>query len=226
MRLLLIEGDRRVADAAHRHLRAQGYVVDLARTAGQGIELASNASHDVIVLDLALPDVDGVSVCERLRDMGIEAPVLMLTPRAEAEHVVRGLDGGGDDVLARPFDLEVLGARVRALLRRGRAVAAAHGTRITREDVTLDVLRRRAERRERVVDLTPRQFGLLELLMRNSERVLSRACIAEHVWESTDEPRSNVIDACVSTLRKRIDHGFSEPRIHTVVGAGYRFGRP
>lgn len=221
MRLLVIEDNPKMASAIEKGLRANGYAVDVSHSGFEGEDLACIESYDLIVLDLMLPDRDGVDVCRNLRRRCVETPVLMLTALSGTDDKVAGLDAGADDYLTKPFEFEELLARVRALLRRGEAT---EGRMLQCGDLELDLYTRTAKRGERVHELSNKEFALLEYLMRNPNRVLSRAQITEKVWDMNYESGSNVIDVYVSALRKKLDRGFDQELIHTIKGAGYRFG--
>lgn len=221
MRALVIEDNPKMALAIQSGLQEHGMAVDVSHTGYEGEELAASEPYDAIVLDLMLPDRDGVEVCRNLRRRGVQAPVLMLTALSGTQDKVNGLDAGADDYLAKPFEFEELLARLRALMRRGQASES----RILRcDDLELDLYSHVATRAGEKIELSNREFALLECLMRNENRVLSRIQIGEKVWDMNFEPTSNVIDVYISALRKKIDRGFDRPLIHTIKGAGYRFG--
>ncbi|MGD9692744.1 MAG: response regulator transcription factor [Phycisphaerales bacterium] len=221
MRILVIEDNPRMAEGIQRGLRENGYAVDVSHSGFEGEELAASGEYDAIVLDLMLPDRDGVEVCRNLRRRSVSAPILMLTALSSTEDKVGGLDAGADDYLTKPFEFEELLARLRAHFRRGEA---SEGRVLRCEDLELDLYTRTANRGEVEVELSNKEFALLEYLMRNPNRVLSRIQIGEKVWDTNLEPGSNVIDVYVSSLRKKLDRGFDRELIHTVKGAGYRFG--
>ena len=221
MRVLVIEDNPKMASAVKEGLREHGMAVDTVHTGYEGEELAASGVYDLILLDLMLPDRDGVDVCRNLRRRGVKSKIMMLTSLSTVEDKVAGLDVGADDYLTKPFRFEELLARMRALLRRGDASEARH---LRCEDLELDLYTRVAKRGEQSVELTNREFALLEYFMRNPGRVLSRAQIGEKVWDMNFEVSSNVVDVQVSALRRKVDRGFSRELIHTVKGAGYRFG--
>lgn len=221
MRVLIIEDNPKLAEAVQRGLREHGYAADVCLTGFEGEDLAVAEKYDVILLDLMLPDRDGVEVCRNLRRRSVSSPILMLTALSATEDKVAGLDAGADDYLAKPFEFEELLARIRALLRRGEA---SEGRHLRCEDLELDLYTRRATRGEAAVDLSNKEFALLEYLMRNPNRVLSRTQISERVWDLNHDPSSNVIDVYVSALRKKLDRGYERELFHTIKGAGYRFG--
>lgn len=210
-----------MASAIQKGLQANGYAVDMSHSGFEGEDKAVLEPYDLIILDLMLPDRDGVDVCRNLRRRCVETPVIMLTALSGTDDKVAGLDAGADDYLTKPFEFEELLARVRAMLRRGEA---SEGRLLECDDLSLDLYTRMAKRGEHEFELSNKEFGLLEYLMRNPNRVLSRTQITEKVWDMNYEPGSNVIDVYISSLRKKIDRGFERELIHTIKGAGYRFG--
>lgn len=221
MRVLVIEDNPKIAAAVHKGLTENGYAVDVTHTGFEGEELALMEPYDVIVLDLMLPDRDGIDVCRNLRRQKVAAPIIMLTALSATEEKIDGLDAGADDYITKPFEFSELLARVRAILRRGEATESRT---LSCDDLTLDLYTRVATRGEERFELSNKEYALLEYLMRNQNRVLSRVQIGEKVWDMNFEPSSNVIDVYVSSLRKKIDRGFDRELIHTIKGAGYRFG--
>ncbi len=221
MKALVIEDNPKMAKGIQAGLTEAGFSADVCHTGLEGEDLAAAGQFDVIVLDLMLPDRDGIEVCRNLRRRKVSTPVLMLTALSATEDKVQGLDAGADDYLAKPFKFEELVARVRALLRRGQAT---EGKVLRCDALELDLYTRRATRGDQHWDLTSREFMLLEYLMRHQNRVLSRAQIGESVWELNFDPLSNVIDVYISSLRKKIEREGSRQLIHTVKNAGYRFG--
>ncbi len=218
MKLLLVEDDPRVARVVERALRESGYKVDLARDGSQGLALAQTEQYDLILLDLLLPEIDGVEVCRTLRKERVRTPVLMLTALDAVSDRVRGLDAGADDYLVKPFALEELLARIRALSRRsqdGEEDALRVG------DLRLDLARHIAQRGERTIELTAKEFALLVYLMRHAGRVLTKDQITDHVWGYDSETTSNVVEIYVHYLRDKVDRGFPRPLIRTVRGVGY-----
>lgn len=218
MRILVIEDNPKMAALLQMGLTEQGYNVDVAYRGHDGCDLAVGGGHDLIVLDIMLPDMDGVEVCRRLRRAGLSTPIMMLTALSETRDKVLGLDSGADEYLTKPFELDELLAHVRALLRRGQATESS---RLTYHDVSMDLHKRVVARGNEKIGLSNKEFMLLEYLLRNPERVLSRMAIAERVWDLDLADDSNVIDVCVSTLRKKVDKPFDTKLIHTVVGTGY-----
>tara|TARA_E500000318_G_scaffold68442_1_gene63238 strand:+ start:27268 stop:27942 length:675 start_codon:yes stop_codon:yes gene_type:complete len=221
VRILVIEDNPKMAQAIQKGLQANGYAVDVSHSGFEGEEKAVLEPYDLIILDLMLPDRDGVDVCRNLRRRCVETPVIMLTALSGTDDKVAGLDAGADDYLTKPFEFEELLARVRAMLRRGEA---SEGRVLECDDLKLDLYTRMATRGEQEFELSNKEFGLLEYLMRNPNRVLSRTQITEKVWDMNYEPGSNVIDVYISSLRKKIDRGYERELIHTIKGAGYRFG--
>ena len=218
MRLLVVEDEKKVARFVKKGLEEEGYAVDVAPDGEEGLGMALDGVHDLIILDIHLPRMDGLGVLQELRKKKVTTPVLLLTVRATIEDKVLGLDAGADDYLTKPFAFQELLARVRALLRR-RAEAEAPVLQVA--DLTLDPARRLASRGGEKIDLTPKEFALLAYFMRNSGRVLTRTMISEHVWDYDFDTMTNVIDVYVNYLRKKIDAGREPKLIHTVRGAGY-----
>jgi len=218
MRLLVVEDEKKVASFIKKGLEEEGYVVDLAADGEGGLDMALNQVHDLIILAPHLPKKSGLRVLQELRAEKVNTPVLLLTVRAAVEDKVLGLDAGADDYLTKPFAFQELLARVRALLRR-RAEAEAVILRVA--DLTLDPARRLVSRGEEKIELTPREFTLLDYLMRNPGRVLTRTMIAERVWGYDFDPMTNVIDVYVNYLRKKIDADREPKLIQTVRGVGY-----
>ena len=219
MRLLVIEDSVKRAAVLKRALEEEGYAVDVARTGEDGLWLAVENPNDVIILDVRLPDMDGFEVCRRLRERGQWAPVIMLTARDTVADRVRGLDAGADDYLTKPFSFSELAARTRALLRRG---AAERPAVLTAGDLSLDPAARTVCRGHVTIDLSAKEFALLEYFMRHPGEVLSRARVIEHVWDFAYESGSNVVDVYVRYLREKIDRPFGRRTLETVRGAGYR----
>lgn len=218
MRILVIEDNERLAGLVAQGLEEQGYTVDKTSSGREGEELAVRQEYDVIVLDLMLPDHDGVQVCGELRRRGVSTPVLMLTALSSTANKVSGLDAGADDYLTKPFDFDELIARVRALLRRAQST---EGAKLSFGGIEMDLVARTVVRDGKKVQLTGKEFALLEYFMRNPERVLTRTNIGERVWDLLFQDESNVIEVYISRLRNKIDKGFEKPLIHTVVGTGY-----
>jgi two-component system OmpR family response regulator len=219
MRVLVVEDEAEMARLLQRGLQEEGYAVDLAGEGAEALWLASENPYDVILLDLMLPDTDGVEICRRLREKGIWAPVIMVTARDAIEDHVRGLDVGADDYMTKPFSFAELLARMRALLRRP---PAERPSVLAVGDLILDPGTRQVWRGEIVITVTTKEFALLEYFMRNPEQVLSRSRILEHVWDFAYEGDSNVVDVYVRYLREKIDRPFGRDSLQTVRGAGYR----
>ena len=217
MRVLVVEDDRRVADFIERGLREQGYAVDLLHDGAQAGAHADTIDYDCVVLDLMLPGRSGLQVLRDIRARKPALPVLMLTAKDSPEDRVVGLDSGADDYMGKPFSLSELSARIRALLRRGKP----QDTTLRLADLEIDVARRRVTRGGRVVDLKPKEYALLEYLMRNSDRPVPRSLIIEHVWDIHFDSVSNVVEVHVNSLRNKIDRGAAVPLIRTVRGVGY-----
>jgi DNA-binding response OmpR family regulator len=222
MRVLIIEDNPKMASALQAGLREHGLAADACHVGYEGEELAVTEDYDLILLDLMLPDRDGVEVCRNLRRRSISTPVLMLTALSSTGDKVEGLDAGADDYITKPFEFEELLARIRAMLRRGEATESRT---LRVDDLELDLYTRVARRGDDdPIELSNREFALLEYLMRNPNRVLSRAQIGSHVWDMNFEPTSNVIDVYISALRKKFDRDHDRKLFHTVKNAGYRFG--
>jgi heavy metal response regulator len=218
VRILVVEDERKVASFIKKGLEEEGYAVDVAVDGEEGLVMALTRVHDLIILDIRLPRMDGLRVLQALRHDGVTAPVLLLTVRATIEDKVLGLDAGADDYLTKPFAFQELVARVRALLRRR---AEGEPTVLHIGDLTLDPARRTVTRGDEKIDLTPREFALLDYFMRNPGRVLTRTMIAEHVWDYSFDTSTNVIDVYVNYLRKKIDSGREPKLLHTMRGVGY-----
>jgi DNA-binding response OmpR family regulator len=221
MRVLLIEDERKVASFVARALRENAYAVDVAETGEQGLEMAAVAAYDAILLDVRLPGISGIEVCRRLRQEAIETPILMLTARSLVEQRVEGLDAGADDYLTKPFALDELQARVRALVRRG---FNRSGARLRSADLEMDRHRRRVTRAGSLIPLTTKEFALLEFLLLKSPQVATRSEIVEHVWDSHFDSETNLVEVYINRLRQKIDQDRGRKLIHTLRGVGYRLG--
>jgi len=222
MYILLVEDERRLAQIVRRVLEEEGHTVDLAHDGADGLSMAMEGSHDLIVLDILLPSMDGIEVCGNLRRNRVDTPVLLLTALDSVNDRVRGLDAGADDYLPKPFAFQELLARVRALGRR--RVQGREPGRLELGDLALDMNRRRAERAGRVIELSPKEFGLLEFLVRNAGRVITRTQILDHIWGYDFSPDSNLVDVYMSYLRRKVDRDHGRKLIRTVRGAGYILG--
>jgi two-component system copper resistance phosphate regulon response regulator CusR len=218
MRILLVEDEADAAAVLAKGLREHAYAVDTASDGRQALDLTATNDYDLIVLDLLLPRIDGLEVCRRLRSDGWTTPILMLTARGEPDQRVEGLDVGADDYLPKPYHFPELLARVRALLRRGPALASAV---LHVEDLTIDTRAQQVRRAKRPVQLTTKEYALLEYLARRQGEVVGRADIAEHVWDDSFDPLSNLIEVYIQRLRRKIDDGESVKLIQTRRGAGY-----
>jgi two-component system OmpR family response regulator len=219
MRILIVEDDRETANYVIKGLRESGHVADHAPNGESGYEMARGHSYDVMVVDRMLPGTDGIALVQRLRRDGDETPVLFLSALGEVDDRVRGLRAGGDDYLAKPYAFAELLARVEALGRRG--PTGGPGTTLVVGGLQMDLLTRQVTRDGKIIDLQPREFSLLEYLMRNAGRVVTRTMLLEQVWGYHFDPQTNVIDVHISRLRGKVDKGFDTPLLHTVRGAGY-----
>jgi len=219
MRALLVEDDATIGEFVRKGLREAGFMVDHARDGEEGLRLALAEPYDAAVVDLMLPGRDGLSLIEELRGKGCRTPVLILSAKRSVDDRVRGLQGGGDDYLTKPFALSELVARLHALIRR--ATGAPEATRLAVADLGLDLLTREVTRGGRRLELRPREFALLEYLMRQSGRVVSKSAILSHVWDYNFDPRTNVVDVLVHRLRDKVDRDFEPKLIQTVRGVGY-----
>jgi len=222
MYVLLVEDERRLSQLVRRVLEEEGHTVDAAFDGEEGLAMALDGSHDVIVLDIMLPAMNGVEVCQSLRRQKLDTPVLLLTALDTVEDRVRGLDAGADDYLPKPFAFQELLARVRALGRR--KVQGRESSELAVDDLTLDLRRRRVRRAGKTIDLSPKEFSLLEYLMRNEGRVVTRTQILDHLWGYDHDSESNLVDVYVAYLRRKVDRGHGKPLIRTVRGIGYALG--
>ena len=219
MRVLLVEDDATIADFVEKGLREAGFAVDSAADGRAGLKKALAGPFDVAIVDVMLPGMDGLALIDTLRARGVKTPVLILSAKRSVDDRVRGLQAGGDDYLTKPFAFAELLARVQALIRR--ATGAAEPTRLTVADLSLDLLTRKVQRGSQAIELRPREFGLLEYLMRNAGKVLTKTMILSHVWGYSFDPSTNVVDVLVSRLRDKIDKPFPMKLLHTVRGVGY-----
>ena len=222
MRILVVEDDKKVASFLEKGLREEGYSVDVSADGTDGLLKAHVHDYDVLLLDIMLPGKSGLEIVRELRSRESTVPVLLLTARDDQQDVVLGLDAGADDYLTKPFGFDELLARVRALLRRG---GSQRPDRLLYDDVELDRVAHQASRRGARLDLTPKEFRLLEYLMLNAGRVVRRTELLEKVWDLHFDPMSNVVDVHVGHLRRKLEHGDAPPLVHTVRGVGYVFQR-
>jgi DNA-binding response OmpR family regulator len=216
---LLVEDDPTIAEFVAGGLREAGFAVERAADGRTGLDKAIAEPYDAAILDVMLPQMNGLAVIDALRARGVRMPVLILSARRTVDDRVRGLQAGGDDYLTKPFDFAELLARVQALIRR--ATGASEPTRLTTGDLSLDLLTRKVQRGSQMIELRPREFALLEYLMRNAGRVVSKTSILSHVWGYNFDPNTNVVDVLVSRLRDRIDKPFADKLLQTVRGVGY-----
>lgn len=219
MRALVIEDDKQVADFIVKGLKENGFAVDSALDGREGLFLAASEPYDIIVLDRMLPQVDGLSLLKTLRTTGVQVPVLILSAMGEVNQRIEGLRAGSDDYMAKPFSITELVTRVQVLLKRN--VSHSSETQLQVGSLSVDLLTRKAYRMGQEIDLKPREFQLLEFLMRHAGQIVTRTMILEHVWDYNFDPQTNVIDVHISRLRNKIDKGFSPHLLHTVRGAGY-----
>jgi two-component system, OmpR family, response regulator len=223
MKVLLIEDNDRVAQFVRKGLSEEGHIVDYADNGRDGLFLAATGSYDALVIDRMLPGgVDGLGIVESLRRTDNRTPILILSALAEVDDRIHGLRAGGDDYLTKPFALGELIARVEALVRRSRGTGIR--TLLAVADLSMNLLSRRVTRGNKAIALQPREFKLLEFLMRHADQVVTRAMLLENVWEHHFDPQTNVIDVHISRLRQKVDDGFERPLLHTVRGIGYRLG--
>jgi two-component system copper resistance phosphate regulon response regulator CusR len=217
MRILLIEDEARIADFVQRGLESSGYKVDVAGDGKTGLAKIHDLDYDLLILDLMLPDTDGLSVLEKVKNRKVSPAVLILSARGGVDDRVRGLEMGADDYLVKPFAFVELLARVKALLRRGQSTPE----RLVVGDLTMDCLKRRVVRAAEVIDLAPKEFAILEYMMRNRGKALSRTMIVEHVWDMEYDGLTNIVDVYIRHLRSKIDDNFPVKMIQTVRGTGY-----
>lgn len=222
MYVLVVEDERRLAQLVRKVLEEEGHTVDVAYDGEEGLQMALEGTHDVVVLDIMLPQMDGIEVCRSLRRNRVDTPVLLLTALDGVDDRVRGLDAGADDYLAKPFAFQELLARIRALSRR--RVQPRDPQELAVDDLTLDLRRRRAQRNGTTIELSPKEFSLLEFLMRNEGRVVTRMQILDHLWGYDFATDSNLVDVYVAYLRRKVDKGAGHKLIRTVRGVGYALG--
>ncbi|HEX6508070.1 MAG TPA: response regulator transcription factor [Chloroflexota bacterium] len=220
MRLLVVEDDRSLADALRRGLTQEGHVVDVVHDGAEGLDLAESGLHDAVILDVMLPGLDGMGIARRLREDDVHVPVLMLTARDALPDRISGFNAGADDYLTKPFAFEELLARIRSITRRGSTPIAEE--RLAVGDLVMDTRSREVTRAGTIIDLPPREYALLEYLMRHPGQALSRTMILDRVWEYGFDSFANVVDAAILRLRKAVDEGYEQQLIQTVRGVGYR----
>ena len=218
MKILVVEDEKKVANFLQQGLQEEDYAVEVAYDGEQGALLATTQPFDLILLDILLPKKDGVTIVKELRAKRIETPVLMLTAKSSVDNRVEGLDAGADDYLVKPFAFEELLARIRSLMRRG---GPEKTTVLKVSDLQLDTIKHIAQRGDRVIELTGKEYALLEYFMRNVNRVLTRTLISEHIWNYNFDTGTNVVDVYINHLRTKIDEGFEKKLLHTVRGVGY-----
>lgn len=219
MRLLLIEDEKRLSDNIKKGLVEQGFAVDQAFDGEEGQYLAENEQYDLLVLDLMLPKIDGTTVCKNLRKGGLKTPILMLTAKDTVEDIATGLDSGADDYLAKPFSFIELRSRVQALIRRSHN--SPSGT-LKLADLELDPAKHTATRADMELNLTPKEFAVLEFLLRHKNEVVTRTMIIEHVWDYNFDGMSNIVDVFIATLRRKLDKAAKTKLLHTLHGVGYK----
>ena len=219
MRILVIEDDLKISSFIVKGLKQAGFAVDHAVDGEEGLYLALNEPYDAAIIDIMLPKCDGLSVIEELRRQKKNTPVIILSAKRSVDDRIKGLQTGGDDYLTKPFSFSELLARIQALIRR--ASGASEPTRLVAGDLTIDLLRREVTREGKKIDLQPREFALLEYLIRNSNRVVSKSMILEHIWDYHFDPQTDVVDVLVCRLRSKVDRGFEKKMIHTIRGVGY-----
>jgi two-component system OmpR family response regulator len=219
MRILLVEDDDKIASFIVKGFKAEGFATDHAADGEMGLHLALTEPYDAAIIDLMLPKLDGLSLIDQMRREKIETPVIILSARGSVDDRVKGLQTGGDDYLTKPFAFSELLARVQALIRRSSNVSEP--TKLTVADVTMNLITREVVRAGKTIGLQPLEFSLLEYLMRNAGRVVSKTMIMEHVWDYYFDPQTNVVESRIYKLREKIDKGFSKKLIHTVRGVGY-----
>lgn len=222
MRILVVEDEKRIADFLCRGLQGAGYAVDVAPNGATAMEFVHAAEYDLVILDVMLPDFDGLTVLEKIRNRKVGPPVLILSARGAVDDRVKGLELGADDYLTKPFAFVELLARVRALLRRGQPTPE----RLQVGDLALDCIRRKVIRASETIELAPKEFGILEYMMRNKGRPLSRTMIVEHVWDMDYDGLTNIVDVYIRHLRSKIDDRFPRKLIQTVRGIGYMIDAP
>jgi two-component system, OmpR family, response regulator len=224
MRLLIVEDDSKIASFIINGFRQAGFAVDHAADGKEGLQLALVVTYDVVIVDIMLPELDGLDLIGELRRQGINTPVLILSAKRSLDDRIKGIQKGGDDYLVKPFSFSELLVRVQALIRR--SSRTVEPSSLTYGDFSLDLLKREVIRSGKKIELQPREFALLEYLMRNPERVVSKTMILEHIWDFHFDPQTNVVDVLVCRLRNKVEKSFPQKMIHTIRGVGYVFKDP
>ncbi len=219
MRILVVEDDRKIASFIVKGLQQAGFAVDHTENGEDGLELVLTVPYDAAVVDIMLPKMDGLSLIAEIRKQKIDTPVIILSAKRSLKDRIKGLETGSDDYLVKPFAFSELLARVQALIRR--STSPHESTRLVIEDLVMDLVRRKVTRSGTEIELQPKEFSLLEYLMRNKERVVSKTMILEHVWDYNFDPQTNVVDVLICRLRNKIDRAFDKKLIHTIRGVGY-----
>lgn len=219
MRILIIEDEQRLSNNIKKGLQEEGFAIDQAFDGEEGQYLAESESYDLIILDIMLPKIDGINVCKNLRSKSIKTPVLMLTAKTQLEEKVLGLNAGADDYLTKPFAFDELKARIQALLRRSFNQPEPE---LEIDDLLVDPKKHSVKRAAKEIKLTPKEFAILEFLLRHKNELVTRSQIIEHVWDYNFDSMSNVVDVFITTLRKKVDGGFDKKLIHTIHGVGYK----
>ncbi len=219
MRIIIIEDEKRLSDSIKKGLVENGFAVDQAFDGEEGLYLCESENYDCIILDLMLPKIDGLTICRQLREKRIFTPILMLTAKTTTEDISKGLDTGADDYLAKPFSFTELKSRIQALIRRNHKIPTPT---LKTDDLELDSSKHTVYRAGKKIVLTPKEFSILELLLRHKDEILTRTMIIEHVWDYNFEGMSNIVDVFIATLRKKIDTGYVKKLIHTVHGVGFK----
>lgn len=219
MRILIIEDEQRLSNTIKKGLVEEGFAVDQAYDGEEGQYLAQSEDYDLVILDVMLPQIDGITLCKSLRSENIKTPILMLTAKTMIEDKVRGLDSGADDYMTKPFSFIELRSRIQALLRRSKQEASPI---LSVADLVLDPLRHKVERGEKTIALTPKEFAVLEFLMRHKDEIVTRTMIIEHVWDYNFDSMSNIVDVYVTAIRRKVDKGAKTKLVHTIHGVGYK----
>ncbi|MFW5994934.1 MAG: response regulator [Spirochaetia bacterium] len=219
MRVLVVEDDGKISSFVKKGLEQAGYAVDCVANGEDGYAYLRQTPYDAAIVDIMLPGIDGLTMVQRIREEDVETPIIILSAKRSVEDRIKGIQTGSDDYLTKPFSFSELLARLQALMRR--AGRGKSSTRLTYADLTLDLLKHEARRGEQTIELQPREFSLLEYMMRNAGTVLSKTMIMEHVWNYDFDPQTNVVDVLVWRLRKKVDEGYEQKLIHTVRGVGY-----